>query len=138
MEHQQARVERDTLGLDVSLPRCLHVDVLEACDRALERSLAAQARSADAPRAPEAPAPAGAAATAAAATTGPGGQAAAVAPPPLPPPRAAPPPPITPAQLAQARATAQGCLPPAPAPPPSEVAGTIAAAEAAWLPAAAR
>ena len=92
MERQQ-RIERDTLGLDVCLPRCLHVDVLEACDRALERSLAAQARSADAPRAPDAP----------------------PAPAPTQPPK--PQQPITAAQLAQARAMAQSCLPAEPAHP---------------------
>ncbi len=113
MERQQ-RIERDTLGLDVCLPRCLHVDVLEACDRALERSLAAQARSADAPRAPDAP----------------------PAPAPTQPPK--PQPPITAAQLAQARAMAQSCLPAEPAPQASEVQRTIDAAELAWLPPAAR
>ena len=121
-----ARVERDTLGLDASLPRCLHADVLEACDRALERSLAAQARSADAPRAPDAPAVAG------------GGAAPAAAgkEPPAPPPRAAPPGPITAAQLAQARAVARACLPAAPLPQAAQEERAIAAAEAAWLAAA--
>jgi hypothetical protein len=122
-----ARVERDTLGLDASLPRCLHADVLEACDRALERSLAAQARSADAPRAPDAPAAPGAAP----ALAGGGSKE-----PPAPPPRAAPPGPITAAQLAQARAVARACLPAAPLPQAAQEERAIAAAEAAWLAAA--
>jgi hypothetical protein len=53
----QLTIERDTLGLDALTPRCLHADVLEACERALERSIAAQCRSADAPRSPETPPP---------------------------------------------------------------------------------
>jgi hypothetical protein len=117
----QVRIERDTLGMDANLPRCLHADVLEACDRALERSLAAQARSADAPRPPDAPG----------APPQPGKE------PPAPPPRAPPPGPITAAQLAQARAVARACLPAA-APAPQAAAQeerAIAAAEAAWLPA---
>ena len=114
MARDAMRLERDTLGLDAMLPRCLHVDVLEACDRALERSIAALARSADAPKAPDTPAP---------------------PPPPPPPPPALAPPRITAAQLAKARALAQSSL--GASPPPLAGQGVeriISAAEAAWLP----
>jgi hypothetical protein len=49
-----ASTERDTLGLDASTLQSLHVDVLDACERALTASLQQHGTLAEAPRAPAA------------------------------------------------------------------------------------
>jgi hypothetical protein len=110
MAVHSTRIERDTLGVTYS-PRCLHADVLDACTRALDRSLAVLGRSAEAPRAPDSPAPPAA----------------------LPVTRAAFGVPIPPAQVAQARAEVARCACGG-APGAAGEAAAVAAAEAAWLP----
>jgi hypothetical protein len=44
--------ERDTLGLYATTPQSLHVDVLDASERALAQALLAAGAAAEAPRAP--------------------------------------------------------------------------------------